>query len=68
MTGRTTRQVDEVIQALFDDYDVRVRDHHGSKQSDIRLMGLVTDRLNNEHHLVEYSLDTKNCSIKLIKQ
>ena len=64
-TGRTTRQIDIIIQSLFNGVHEIVEDHYGTKQSDRYLMEGVVKRLQNEHPNTEYIIDRGSNRIKL---
>ena len=48
-TGKTTRLADQCIQCLFTNNKVAVIDHHGTQESSFYLLGIILDRLENEH-------------------
>lgn len=50
-SGRTTRQADALIQLLFDEGKILVRDHHDHPDSCKRLAQIILNRLDFEHRL-----------------
>ena len=65
-TGRTTRIIDNAIQKLFEDGEITVRDHYGTRQADERVFFIIIDRLEREHGITKDMLEL-NKSRHLIK-
>ena len=76
-SGRTTRQVDYAIQAIFAGKTVAVYDHHDNgdhKKSSERLFKLILSRLSDEHNLdmmLKFgflNINNRNLTINLTKK
>ena len=62
-TGRTTRIIDEVVQAFFNmpvGSHIAVVDHYGTMQADKYLLDKIRQRLDCEHPSVKYKTGREN--------
>jgi len=66
-SGRTTRLIDEAVQALFNNGSVVVYDHHPTKRADERLFEMLLERLSREHEInkTNSTIDRNTFSITL---
>jgi len=66
-TGRTTRQVDQAIQDIFEGHIFTAKDHHPHPDSNKRLFHLVVSRLSREHgHVLGYlKIDADNLQVSI---
>jgi hypothetical protein len=66
-TGRTTRNVDNCIQLLFQTGSCTCIDHTGKRENNFYLMDKIVWRLKHEHHVQPGRLviDRSNFTIKL---
>lgn len=55
-TGRSTRQVDDYIQELYNKGYCKVRDHSGAKFADEYLLNLLIKRIRSEHTRMNFKV------------
>jgi hypothetical protein len=48
-SGRTTRIIDKCVQDFFDYNKCEVKDHYLTRESNLRVLRIVLERLRNEH-------------------
>ena len=65
-TGRTTRQVDAMVQHLFVSGEVVVHDHDDWQPCELkRVLRVLCDRLTREHPGVQLEVDHRRCLIRI---
>lgn len=63
MTGNTTRLVDQAIQSFFNGEEVLVKDHYGTRESNLALLARIKKRLVSEHPGSDYRVREKNGNV-----
>ena len=66
-SGRTTRQTDDYIQALFKGKIIHVFDHHGTADANLYLLDNILRRISIEHPHLKLEVDRTENKIELIK-
>lgn len=69
--GNTTRQIDNIIQALFSGKTVAIRDHYDisnlseDKRASRQLLDKVLKRMESEHSTIAYEINKYDLAIRL---
>ena len=58
-SGRTTRAINKAIEALFQDHEITIIDHHGTGAATRYMASIMIERLYKEHHLKRENLTIK---------
>ena len=65
-TGNTTRIIDSCVQDFFIKGKCIVKDHYGTRESSVRVFGLVLKRLESEHNIKKEDLKLELGRLRII--